>query len=75
VDDFKIFSLDVKERCGYEFKISSNNFDGGVIVISKNDFHRYFTIKSFPDAKSAREWIDDLVSSTRNIYKVILSNK
>ena len=73
--EFKVLSLDIINRAGFEFKVSSNSYDGYVIIIAKNDFLKYTAFKSFSSPKLAREWCDNLVNSTKAIYRDILDEK
>lgn len=75
MQDFSVFSLDVIERAGFNFKVSSNNYDGGVLIIATHDFFGYSTIKYFPSAQQAREWTDSLVDSTKNVCRSILDEE
>lgn len=75
VEDFKVFSVDVIKRAGFEFKVSGNNYDGGVLIVAKNDLLNYTSVKYFPNPKSGKEWVDGLVNSTRNICRIILEDE
>jgi len=71
VQKIKIFSLDVFEEAGFEFQISANNYDGGVLIVAKNDIFDYIAIRYFSSAKQGKTWLDNLVNSTRNLCKHI----
>ena len=68
---FKIFSLDVFEEAGFEIQISANNYDGGVLIVAKNDFFDYIAVRYFSSAKQGKIWLDNLVDSTRYLCKYI----
>ena len=72
MEDFKVFSLDTIERAGFEFKISSNNYDGSVLIFAKNDFLSYASFRYFSSPKQGSEWIDKLVSTTKALYRQFL---
>lgn len=75
IEGFGVISLDTINRGGFQFKVSANNYDGSVFLIAKSDLFNYFTIKCFPDSKSARQWVDNLVSTTRIMCSDILKDE
>lgn len=67
--NLKIYSVDVFEEAGFEFQISANNYDGGVLIVAKNDIFDYIAVRYFSTAKQGKIWVDALVNSTRGVCK------
>ena len=61
-------SLEPIERCGWTFKVSANEYDGSVLVFALYHPIGYARVKHFCTDIDAREWIDSLVSYTKEIY-------
>lgn len=74
MEDFKVYSLEIIKRAGFDIKVSGNNYDGGVLVVIKHDAFGYNRIKYFSSPKQGREWIDDLVAQTRAVCRDILED-
>jgi len=75
MDDFKIYSLDSMKRAGFDIKVSGNNYDGGVLVVVKHDVFGYSRVQYFSTPAKGREWLDNLVYSTRLVCRDILDNE
>ena len=67
----KVYSL-TKSEAGFEFQISSNNLDGGVLIVTKNDIFSYFSVKYFSSPEQGSRWIDHMVNNARGLSKYII---
>lgn len=74
MNDVKVISLDPFERAGFTFKLSGNNYDGGVLVVAKSDLFKYFAVRYFSTPHLASEWINDLVDSARSACRHIVDD-
>jgi hypothetical protein len=75
VEGFKVYSLEEIHRAGFTFKVSGNNYDGGVLIYAQNVFLGYSRIKYFSSPKLGREWVDNMVNSARDMCKHILEDE
>ena len=66
---FTLVSLDPIKKCGWTFKVSGSDYDGCILVFAIYDRLCYSRVKYFSNNESAREWIDSLVSYTREIFE------
>jgi hypothetical protein len=67
----KVYSL-TKSEAGFDFQISSNSLDGGVLIVTQNTIFSYFSVKYFSSAEQGRKWIDSMVNNARGLSKYII---
>lgn len=69
-----VTSLDPIDRAGFTFKVSGNNYDGGVLVVAKSDLFKYLAVRYFSTPALASEWIHDLVDSAKSACRDIVDD-
>ena len=67
---FTVASLDPITAGDWVFKVSANEYENGVLIFATNYVFEYACVKYFANHHDGREWIDTLVSYTKEILSV-----
>ncbi len=69
----KIVSLEPIRHGSWFFKVSANDIEEGVLVVAANPIFNYYRCKYFSDSGQAREWINLMVSYTKEAIDMAIA--